>query len=160
MDNYVPLNKLSMNTSSDKLLIYLTDDDEDDRFFFEEALMEISEPNEIVSFSNGVDLMASLHDRPGRLPDVIFIDLNMPLMNGEECIEDIRNEEKFESIPLVVYSTACDDDHLEHLKNMGANSYLQKPNTFPRLKEKLQTVLAKIVNGSGDGESEDEFIIS
>lgn len=129
---------------SNILTVYLVDDDEDDRLFFEEALSEISQSTEIFSFSNGVDLMANLFGKMERLPDILFIDLNMPLMNGEECIEDIRSEGRFDEIPIIVYSTVCDDVQLQNLIDIGANHYLQKPNTFTELKRKLYGALSNL----------------
>ena len=141
-------------------LVYLVDDDEDDRFFFEEALEEISRPTKIASFSNGVDLMANLLGIQ-QLPDVIFIDLNMPLMNGEECIVDIRKEDEFDNVPLVVYSTASDEEQLYRLKDLGAHRYLQKPNTFTQLKVKLENALNEISDESKlQDATYQDFIIS
>jgi CheY-like chemotaxis protein len=64
-----------------------------------------------------------------QLPDVIFLDLNMPLMIGEECLADIRSEHRFASIPIVIYSTYMDRLKVEYLFEKGADRYLQKP--FP-----------------------------
>lgn len=141
------------------LLIYLVDDDEDDRIFFEEALSEIPIANTILSFSNGVDLIAHLLTLSDRLPDVLFIDLNMPLMNGEECIIDIRGDDKLSDIPIVVYSTFCDDKQLENLKELGADRFLQKPNTFKRLKEKLVNVLKTFTPEHIPSSKSDSFLI-
>jgi len=126
-----------------KVFVYLVDDDDDDRDFFKEALSEIAIANEIKEFSNGVDLMSDLL-HTSEIPDVAFIDLNMPLMNGEECIADIRAEEKFNDMPIIVYSTTCDEVQKENLKRLGANRYLQKPNTFSQLKLKLENALRLI----------------
>lgn len=145
---------------SNIVTVYLVDDDEDDRIFFEEALSEISQNTEIFPFSNGVDLMADLHGKIEKLPDILFIDLNMPLMNGEECIEDIRSEQRFEDIPIVVYSTVCDEVQLENLKNIGANGYLQKPNTFAGLKRKLSSNLKNIIKTKSSEITQDRFLIS
>src|SRR5690606_27320379 len=78
--------------------IILVDDDEVDRQIFTSALEDLNLNAEIVQFSNGVDLIAHLLDPRTELPDLIFLDLNMPLMNGEECLSDIRGETKFDKI--------------------------------------------------------------
>lgn len=144
---------------SDILTVYLVDDDEDDRNFFEEALSEISLNTEIHSFSNGVDLMAHLLGISEKLPDVLFVDLNMPLMNGEECIEDVRSEQQFNDIPIVVYSTVCDEVQLQKLKSIGANGYLPKPNTFAGLKQKLRNALDSMTNDNSSENIQAPFII-
>ena len=127
-----------------QIVVYLTDDDADDRELFEEALANISLNTKIYTFSNGVELMAKLLQKECDLPNVLFIDLNMPMMTGEECIIDIRREPRFDKIPIVVYSTASDSEELYRLQELGANRYLQKPNTFSDLKFKLRDTLNKL----------------
>ena len=139
--------------------IYLADDDEDDRTFFEEALNEIPLNTEVTSFSDGVELMAELiSEQP--LPDMIFLDLNMPLMDGFECLQDIRNEVNFQNIPVVIYSTSFYAAEVARLQEMGATRYLKKPSSYNQLK----TLLCNCVNGYLDNlESSDskydEFVI-
>ena len=120
--------------------IYLADDDEDDRLLFKEALSNIPLKSNIVEFENGVDLMSELL-KCINLPDVIFLDLNMPLMNGYDCLNDIRSESKFSNIPIVIYSTSYNQRDIERLKEDGANRYIQKPTSFNQLKTLLYKCL-------------------
>lgn len=113
--------------------IYLADDDQDDRLFFAEALKEIPLPIETSEFADGVGLMAKLYSDE-QLPDVIFLDLNMPMMNGFECLSDIRNDEKFKNIPVIIYSTSFHKEEIERLHKMGASGYLRKPSSYNQLK--------------------------
>ena len=83
------------------LTIFLADDDQDDRMLFTEALINLGNFIDIRTFDNGVDLMATLLEPEVALPDIIFLDLNMPLMNGEECLDDLKNEPKLSAIPVV-----------------------------------------------------------
>ncbi|MDO7172326.1 response regulator [Mariniflexile sp. AS56] len=119
------------------LLIYLADDDNEDRTLFKEALDELNMDVTVKDFDNGVTLMENLLMPEKPLPDAIYLDLNMPLMNGEECLNDIRNEPAFANITLIIYSTYIDEDMAFRLKNKGANWYLMKPNSFDKLKSSL-----------------------
>ncbi len=118
------------------LIIYLADDDTDDREFFIEALEEIPVLTEVSEFSNGVDLMATLFAEKSA-PDVIFLDLHMPLMDGFECLADIRSFPQFANIKIIVYSTSYHEMEVNQLREDGANYYIQKPNTFQQLKSLL-----------------------
>lgn len=118
--------------------IYLVDDDKDDRELFCEALGEQNIKAKISTFENGVDLMADLLDRSIALPDIIFLDLNMPLMNGEECLADIRNEPQFSKIRIVIYSTHFDELKIGLLQQKGADHYLRKPKSFQELKQSIK----------------------
>ena len=80
--------------SKNLLNVFLADDDSDDRTFFSDALREIPIQTKISEFNNGVDLMAGLLSDSAEKPDVIFLDLKMPMMDGFECLADIRDLEK------------------------------------------------------------------
>ncbi len=123
-------------------LIYLADDDPDHREIFNRALEELPFQVKFAAFDNGVDLMADLLSADTHLPDVIFLDLNMPLMNGEECLEDIRDEHRFCKIPVVIYSTFFDMDQVDLLRKEGADRYIQKPKSFPELRSLLHRAIA------------------
>ncbi|GIZ08171.1 response regulator [Flavobacterium sp. UMI-01] len=141
-------------------LIYLVDDDKEDRMFFREALDEIDIPVIIKDFDNGVSLMEDLLDAENILPDAIFLDLNMPLMNGEECIEDIRTEAQFSKIPIIIYSTYVDETTAYRLQMKGANWYLIKPESFDKLKKLLAKSLAYIHQKQTNESDSTSFVIT
>lgn len=120
-----------------KPFIFLVDDDYDDRQLFSEALEAIKMDYRITTFTNGVDLMANLIDSSTELPNYIFLDLNMPLMNGEECLDDIRGELNFTNIRIVIYSGYYDEVEVNRLLEKGADQYLQKPKSFKELKTQI-----------------------
>jgi len=91
------------------------DDDDEDRQFFKEALAKLSDFIDIVTFDHGISLIDQLLKTHEKLPDAIFLDLNMPLMNGEECLADIRNESKSAQVPVIIYSTSLDRAKVEYL---------------------------------------------
>ena len=79
----------------------MADDDNDDREIFIQALEEIPLSTQVTEFDDGVDLMDNLFSAAS-LPTVIFLDLYMPIMDGFECLYDIRNFPKFDDIKIVV----------------------------------------------------------
>lgn len=123
----------------DHLTLYLADDDKDDRSLLIEAFQHITLNVTIVDFDNGVTLMANLLDKNKPLPHIIYLDLNMPLMNGMECIRDIKDEEALSKIPIIIYSNSLDTTIQKVLYSQGASMYLIKPNSF----QELQVLLGK-----------------
>lgn len=141
------------------ILIYLADDDKEDRMLFKEALDAIGMNAYIEDFDNGVTLMVNLLNTTKPLPDVIYLDLNMPLMNGEECLNDIKDESRLSNIPIVIYSTYEDKTITDKLQKKGANLYIVKPNSFEKLKNVLTKSLDNI-HHSRDKTGFPEFVIS
>jgi CheY-like chemotaxis protein len=83
----------------------------------------------------------------------------MPLMNGEECLADIRNEQKTAKIPVVIYSTHFDLFKVKFLKDKGADRYLQKPKSFSVLKTCLERCIESFYGDPKKVNPDDEFII-
>ncbi|MDF4220789.1 response regulator [Maribacter huludaoensis] len=141
------------------LNVFLADDDSDDRTFFSDALREIPIQTKISEFNNGVDLMAGLLSDSNDKPDVIFLDLKMPMMDGFECLADIRDLEKYEDIPVIIYSTSYHPKEITRLNEMGASLYLQKPSSYNQLKTLLHKCL-RYVDNAEESKPEKEFVIS
>ena len=116
--------------------IFLADDDRDDREIFMDALSELPIETSVKQFENGVDLMAELYSG-NPLPDTIFLDLRMPLMDGFECLSDIRNIPELSEIQIIIYSTSYNQNEVDQLKEGGANQYIKKPNSYNQLKTVL-----------------------
>jgi len=123
-----------------KMTILLVDDDVDDIDFFIEALAEIDPKIKVVSALNAIDGLKLLD--AGRVkPDYIFLDLNMPKMDGKQCLRLLKNSPVLHHIPVVLYSTSRRDEDIEEAKSMGAYSFIIKPNKFALLKEEIKSVL-------------------
>lgn len=138
------------------MIIFLADDDEDDRVFFSEALNEIPLQTEVTEFNNGVELMAGLHSN-SPLPAAIFLDLKMPLMDGFECLADIRDVAEFKEIPVIIYSTSVHASDIKKLKDMLATRYLKKPTTYNQLKTLLYNCLNQLTDKTA---TDQDFVIS
>ena len=120
--------------------LFLADDDEEDIELFTDILSDISPDINISVASNGIMLM-SLLDQATELPDYIFLDLNMPLKTGFECLEEIKSSEKWKQIKTVVLSTSSHPDQIEEMYKMGAYLYLKKPNSYREFKDTLSRCL-------------------
>jgi CheY-like chemotaxis protein len=133
---------LSTLLSEKSLHILLADDDEGSRTIFIEAIAEIAPQVKVSIAVNGRKLMNTLLATGDELPDIIFLDLNMPLKNGWECLQEIRNNERLKDIPVIIYSTSANRDHIDQTYNGGANFYLIKPDSFSDLKLIAQSILS------------------
>ena len=121
------------------LSIWLADDDEDDRLLFTDALKEISDSSHALTVTDCVELVEKINQE--NLPDVLFLDLNMPRKSGFVCLEELKNNPKLEKIPVVIYSTSSNKDDILRAYSLGAHFYITKPNSFRVLKEVLVHIL-------------------
>ena len=122
------------------LNILLADDDRDDRYFFEKALKGISIPSQLKTVNDGAQLMEYLEANTDNLPDVLFLDNNMPRKTGSECLVEIKSNEKLKKIPVIVCSTSQGDDFANDLYDGGAHYYLHKCD-FPELVKCIRMAL-------------------
>ncbi|MEO6903374.1 MAG: response regulator [Bacteroidia bacterium] len=122
--------------------IYLADDDEDDRSFFQDALKEVCKDVQLTMAINGSELMTILYKQPVPLPDVLFLDLNMPIKNGFECLAEIRANQLLNQLPVIIFSTTSQEEAVNMVYNIGANLYVRKPDSFVHLKKILKQVLS------------------
>lgn len=121
-------------------LIFLADDDEDDRLMFSEALSE-TPVNTTLQTANDGEKLLTLLAKSTALPDVIFLDLNMPNKNGMETLKELRQVKNLASIPVVIYSTSSNEADLEDTYRLGANLYVEKPYSYSELVLVLSEIL-------------------
>lgn len=141
------------------LNILLADDDKDDRFFFAQALKELPIPTKLVTINNGERLMSYLSENSEHLPDVLFLDLNMPRKNGNECLLEIKLSKKIQHLPVVIYSTSLNEDVADLLYQNGAYYYIRKTG-FTELKKVLHGILTTMGEKNFTRPSREEFILS
>ena len=130
--------------NSPELRILLADDDLDNCFLFKEALEEFPTTECFTIVNDGEQLMKRLQKKSA-LPDVLFIDMNMPRKNGFECLEEIKRDEKLKAIPVIIFSTYFDQDIVNMLYQKGAQFYIQKPREFGKLKKAIHLALSMTV---------------
>lgn len=121
--------------------IILADDDEDDRLFFTDAFDELRMTTKVSTYNDGVELMNYLNKEDALLPNVLFLDLNMPKKSGLECLQEIKANKKMANIAIAIYSTSASEEDIENTFVLGANIYIKKPNDFKKLKKVLSDVV-------------------
>ncbi len=142
------------------LTILLADDDTDDCFFFEKALREIPIDTHLTVINNGENMMNYLFEHPEHLPDVLFLDLNMPRKNGFECITEIKLSKKLNQLPVVVFSTSFEQEVVKLLYQNGAQYFIRKPSEFSQFKKIIQQTLILIKQKNISQPTEDNFVIT
>jgi len=121
--------------------IVLADDDADDRFLFDEAISEIDVKTKLSLFNDGKALMDYLVLPDTILPEIVFLDLNMPIKNGMQCLKEIRSNEALKDLCVAIYSTSSSEEDIENTFVNGANVYINKPNSFSALKKAIEKVV-------------------
>lgn len=110
--------------------IILADDDKDDQELFKQALDAAEIPSDITAVDNGQELLDKLKDDAEPNPDMVFIDINMPVKGGKETLREIRSDQSLKDIPAVMLSTSGHPQDIEDALSHGADLYIQKPNSF------------------------------
>lgn len=139
--------------------LLLADDDTDDRFFFDKALKILKAPTHLTTVEDGEQLMDYLIKNEDSLPDVLFLDLNMPRKNGEECLDEIKQNDKLKQLPVIMYSTSLHEDVADRLFKTGAHYYIRKTG-LNELQKMLQLVLSFMTDNKFERPSREEFILS
>lgn len=139
--------------------LLLADDDDDDCIFFKEALDELSLSVTLETVHDGVELMDYLETAADDLPDMLFLDLNMPRKNGHECLTEIKNIEVLKKLPVIIFSTSLDTKIVDLLYDMGATYYIRKPGDFSKLKKVISDALARASESSFIQPAREQFIL-
>lgn len=127
-----------MNPNSINILI--ADDDKDDVRLITEALQDIMPSCNCIQTKDGI---ATLHFIKTNVhPDLVFLDLNMPLKNGINCLKEIYNEKLLPDTPIVIYSTSKDVSDTDESYKYGAKFYIVKPASFTELKRIIKRAIS------------------
>jgi CheY-like chemotaxis protein len=126
-----------MSSSRPKLTILTAEDDPDDRELIQQAFLESGHNNAMYFVQDGLDLMQYLH-RQGRFaqpdvaprPNLILLDLNMPLKNGRDSLSEIKTDPDLRGIPVVVLTVSDAEEDILSTYNLGGAGFIIKPSTF------------------------------
>ena len=118
--------------------IFLVEDDIDDQLFFIQAIKEIVNNIKYTIAHDGRDALVKLKIIR-HLPDLIFLDINMPVMNGLEFLKHLKAETPYDQIPVIVFSATADIK--EQVHRLGANGCITKPASINELKSEIKNAL-------------------
>jgi CheY-like chemotaxis protein len=122
----------------------LIDDDRDDLEFLEEAIKQVDNSVRCISYLFCDDALNKILTNSSGVPNYIFIDMNMPRLDGTECLRELRREPKLKNVPIAILSTSMPSPVARTLRENGATFTFQKPIRF----EDYQEILKPIFNGS------------
>ncbi|MEX0812995.1 MAG: response regulator [Chitinophagales bacterium] len=152
--------KNSNKSPQNPLNILLADDDLDDCFLFTEALEELQVDVQLKMVHDGEQLMQWLTDKANKLPDILFLDINMPRKNGLDCLSEIKNNELLQNLSVVIFSTSSDNDMVVQVYKDAAHYYIHKPPKFSQLKNIIQNVLSLLGQENSPLPLKEKFILT
>lgn len=114
--------------------ILVIDDDEDDQFLIQSAFQVDRDRYQFRFASNGTDVLENIL-KPDSLPDLIFLDLNMPIINGFEVLKHIKSVTTYRHIPIIILSTSDDEQDINRCYELGASTFMVKPASHGDLME-------------------------
>ena len=112
--------------------LLLVDDDMDDQDIFKTALSECAQSVAFTTANNGEEALHKLNGN-NTYPDIIFLDINMPILNGFDTLVQIKKQEKLRHIPVFIYSTSVLPEDIERARQLGAADCVRKPSGFMEL---------------------------
>ncbi|HYV90271.1 MAG TPA: response regulator [Chitinophagales bacterium] len=142
------------------LNVLLVDDDADDHEFFLHAITKAKTPThvKIKTVKDGSEITAALLNGYGRLPDIIFLDINMPSKNGHEILQEIRRQKKLNDVAIAIFTTSSSDYDIYKAHENGANLYIKKPDEVSELVAIMEKVLALDWKNHKPHSTIDEFV--
>lgn len=121
--------------------IFYSDDDDDDQELFRDALGEVDDQISLITADDGDELL-NLLKAPPPYPNIIFLDLNMPRVNGYQVLERMRQDETMKNYPVVIFSTSSNTEAVEKTRKMGANLFVPKPRNYDAMKRAIKTCVS------------------
>jgi CheY-like chemotaxis protein len=124
------------------MLILVVDDDREDLALFCEAAVGIDDKTKFLVARDGKEALALL-GQTAVLPNYIFLDINMPKMNGKEFLMHAKKDSRINNIPIIMYSTTSQAKEIEECYKLGAYDFLIKPPTFKKLVDDLRSIFTE-----------------
>ncbi|MCW3078346.1 MAG: response regulator [Bacteroidetes bacterium] len=120
----------------------LIDDDTEDQDVFDMCLKKVNPDIKFRAMNDGVQALAALNAEPGYSPDYIFLDMNMPKMNGLECLKELKKIPRLKESKIFMYSTTSEKSVVTESINLGATDFIIKPAKTAHLKDKLARIFS------------------
>lgn len=127
-----------MNKAQEYTDILLADDDEDDVIVFKLAVKDLPGTILLTHVNDGEKLLLKLEEM---LPDIIFLDINMPCKDGKQCLKEIRANRRYDVVPVVMLTSLGYTSYIEETYNAGANLFVIKPASISDLTNKISRIL-------------------
>lgn len=121
--------------------VFLIDDDCDDREIFQESLTSLNLNLNFVEAKNGAEALKKLEEPNFQKPDLIFLDLNMPIMDGRQFLREVKKNSRYNDIPVIIYSTSSNEIDLRFAKENDAAMFMTKQYSLDLLKSELHTTI-------------------
>lgn len=128
-----------MNVMDNPTHVLLAEDDDDDFYIFSLAIKELSFKVILTRAENGDILLTMLDEKN---PDILFLDILMPCRDGRQCLKEIRSNRKYDSLPIIMYTSLHDLETIEFTYREGSNLYVIKPSSLMSLKDVLERVFS------------------
>lgn len=122
--------------------VLLIDDDIDDQIFFTEVIKDLEIGLTCIIANNGLEGLEKMKEVPHL--DAIFVDINMPIMNGFQYLEIVKKEKQYQHIPIIMFTTSNAMVDKEMARKLGAVGYISKPNNFQLYRELLRNALLSL----------------
>jgi CheY-like chemotaxis protein len=116
------------------------DDDQDDQEIFVMCVEAIDQNISCLSMEDATQAISWLGTHVADKPDFIFVDVNMPKINGLECLREIRRMEHLNTTRVFMYSTSSEDTTIQKSRELGAEDFIVKPSRLAELREKLRHI--------------------
>ncbi len=145
---------------SSNITILLADDDNVDCLLFKEALGELPVSANLTIVHNGEQVIEELTKNASNLPDVLFLDLNMPRKNGLSSLGEIKRNSELQHLPVIIFSTASEQEMVKNAFRNSAHYYICKPNNFTILKKVIYEALTHISGVNTSLPPKEKFMIT
>ena len=140
------------------LNILLVEDDNDDLMFFQEAIKKIAEINQVTVVRNRDEMFSHIEQNPQI--DVVFMDINLPLVDGKECLRQLKSHQKFKDIPVIMFTGSSSNLDIDESYEIGAHYHIVKPYAHINYVESLKTVLAHDWKVAQPRPSKEQFVVN
>ena len=137
---YNNLSTFSPRPMNEPLHCLIIDDDPDDQEIFLMCIRKISQDVICLTSNSGVEALALLNANEDYIPDFIFLDVNMPKMNGIDCLKQLKSVKRLKDTKILMYSTTSESDIVKESLKIGAHDFIMKPTKTGELKEKLSVI--------------------
>ncbi|WP_018611563.1 response regulator [Segetibacter koreensis] len=126
--------------------IWIVDDDPDDVEMLKEALAKSCSDVNFILVNNGFNLPDAL--KTSAPPDLIILDINMPVMDGKECLKVIKSNPRMKAVPIMMYSTSTSKKDIEACYLLGADYYVIKPCCMEELDQLTEEICTGEIKSS------------